>query len=118
MDSDSTTHSPEGVAAGEPEKVLRASTNKGLDILEVTLQRIYSDQTYDLGEDPNLIKDGMEDHLQCYLAEQIERISKGTKLVRHKHPIAIGLVDIMTVNTEGECVAMEIKHHGGTDGIE
>ena len=60
VDGDSATHSPESVAAGEPEKVLRVSADKGSDILEVTLQHIYSDQTYDLGEDPGLIKDGEE----------------------------------------------------------
>ena len=79
VDGDSATHSPESVAAGEPEKVLRVSADKGSDILEVTLQHIYSDQTYDLGEDPGLIKDGVEDHLQRYLAEQIERIGKGSQ---------------------------------------
>ena len=108
----------DGVAAGEPEKVLRVSADKGSDILEVTLQHIYSDQTYDLGEDPGLIKDGVEDHLQRYLAEQIERIGKGAKLVRREYPTAIGPVDIMAVNAEGEHVAVEIKRHGGIDGVE
>ena len=105
VDGDSATHSPE-------------SADKGSDILEVTLQHIYSDQTYDLGEDPGLIKDGVEDHLQRYLAEQIERIGKGAKLVRREYPTAIGPVDIMAVNAEGEHVAVEIKRHGGIDGVE
>lgn len=118
VDGDSATHSPESVAAGEPEMVLRVSADKGSDILEVTLQHIYSDQTYDLGEDPGLIKDGVEDHLQRYLAEQIERIGKGAKLVRREYPTAIGPVDIMAVNAEGEHVAVEIKRHGGIDGVE
>ena len=118
VDGDSATRSPESVAAGEPEKVLRVSADKGSDILEVTLQHIYSDQTYDLGEDPGLIKDGVEDHLQRYLAEQIERIGKGAKLVRREYPTAIGPVDIMAVNAEGEHVAVEIKRHGGIDGVE
>ena len=57
-----------------PEKMLRVCSDKSSDILEVTLQHIYSDESYDLGEDPGLVKDGVEDHLQRYLAEQIERI--------------------------------------------
>ena len=89
VDGDSATHSPESVAAGEPEKVLRVSADKGSDILEVTLQHIYSDQTYDLGEDPG-----------------------------REYPTAIGPVDIMAVNAEGEHVAVEIKRHGGIDGVE
>ena len=57
-------------------------------------------------------------HLQRYLAEQIERIGKGAKLVRREYPTAIGPVDIMAVNAEGEHVAVEIKRHGGIDGVE
>ena len=101
-----------------PEKVLRVASAKSSDVLEVTLQHIYSDETYDLGEDPGLIKDGVEDHLQQYLAEQIERIGKGAKLVRREYPTAIGPVDIMAIDANGEHVAIEIKRHGGIDGVE
>ncbi|WP_125982282.1 endonuclease NucS [Bifidobacterium goeldii] len=101
-----------------PQKVLRVSADKSSDILEVTLQHIYSDETYDLGEDPGLVKDGVEDHLQRYLAAQIERIGEGAKLVRREYPTAIGPVDIMAINADGEHVAIEIKRHGGIDGVE
>lgn len=101
-----------------PQKVLRVSADKSSDILEVTLYHIYSDESYDLGEDPGLVKDGVEDHLQRYLAEQIERIGKGAKLVRREYPTAIGPVDIMAINADGEHVAVEIKRHGGIDGVE
>ncbi|KAA8828481.1 endonuclease NucS [Bifidobacterium myosotis] len=104
--------------AAAPEKVLRVTADKSSDVLEVTLQRIYSDQTFDLGLDPGLVKDGVEDHLQRYLAEQIERIGKGAKLVRREYPTAIGPVDIMAINADGEHVAVEIKRHGGIDGVE
>ena len=101
-----------------PQKVIRAAATKSTDILEVTLQHIYSDETYDLGEDPGLIKDGVEDHLQRYLAEQIERIGEGATLVRREYPTAIGPVDIMAVDGNGVHVAIEIKRHGGIDGVE
>ena len=101
-----------------PQKVIRATATKSTDILEVTLQHIYSDETYDLGEDPGLIKDGVEDHLQRYLAEQIERIGEGDTLVRREYPTAIGPVDIMAVDGSGVHVAIEIKRHGGIDGVE
>ena len=101
-----------------PEKMLRVCSDKSSDILEVTLQHIYSDESYDLGEDPGLVKDGVEDHLQRYLAEQIERIGQGAKLVRREYPTAIGPVDIMAVDAEGRHVAIEIKRHGGIDGVE
>ena len=101
-----------------PQKVIRASADKSNDVLEVTLQHIYSDESYDLGEDPGLTKDGVEDHLQRYLAEQIERIGKGAKLVRREYPTAIGPVDIMATDAEGTHVAIEIKRNGGIDGVE
>ena len=64
------------------------------------------------------IKDGVEDHLQRYLAEQIERIGEGATLVRREYPTAIGPVDIMAIDGNGVHVAIEIKRHGGIDGVE
>ncbi|RYN06984.1 Endonuclease NucS [Bifidobacterium animalis subsp. lactis] len=105
-------------ATPTPEKIIRVQSTKTNDVLEVTLQHIYSDETYDLGEDPGLRKDGVEDHLQRYLAEQIERIGEGAKLVRREYPTAIGPVDIMAIDADGTHVAIEIKRHGGIDGVE
>lgn len=105
-------------AEPKPIKVLRVSADKSNDILDVKLFHIYSDETYDLGEDPGLVKEGVEDHLQRYLAEQIERIGEGAKLVRREYPTAIGPVDIMATDANGEHVAIEIKRHGGIDGVE
>ena len=82
------------------------------------MHHVYDDQSHDLGEDPGLIKDGVEDHLQRYLAEQIERIGKGASLIRREYPTAIGPVDIMAVDADGVHVAIEIKRHGGIDGVE
>ncbi|RYQ36329.1 endonuclease NucS [Bifidobacterium pseudolongum] len=111
-------YADDGPATEVPQKVIRATATKSTDILEVTLQHIYSDETYNLGEDPGLIKDGVEDHLQRYLAEQIERIGEGATLVRREYPTAIGPVDIMAIDGSGVHVAIEIKRHGGIDGVE
>lgn len=98
--------------------VLKIAEKKGNDILRIVLQHVYSDSSYDLGEDPGLVKDGVEEHLQHYLAEQIERIGKGAKLVRREYPTAIGPVDIMAKDSNGVHVAIEIKRNGGIDGVE
>lgn len=100
------------------QKVLRISALKSSDVLTIKLYKVYSDQTFDLGRDPGLIKDGVEDHLQQYLAEQIERIGPGARLVRREYPTAIGPVDIMALDGAGQHVAIEIKRHGGIDGVE
>ena len=110
-------HADDDVTTEVPQKVIRASADKSNDVLEVTLQHIYSDETYDLGEDPGLIKDGVEDHLQKYLAEQIERIGK----VRHCAP---RIPDRHRTGRHyghrrsGKHVAIEIKRNGGIDGVE
>ncbi|MBT1167130.1 endonuclease NucS [Bifidobacterium simiarum] len=113
-----TSSDPETVAEPQPVKTLRVSADKTSDVLVVSLYHVYSDQTYDLGIDPGLRKDGVEDHLQRYLAEQIERIGEGAKLVRREYPTAIGPVDIMATDADGRHVAIEIKRHGGIDGVE
>ncbi|KFJ03857.1 endonuclease NucS [Bifidobacterium subtile] len=112
------TDADDDVDTDIPEKILRVCADKSSDILEINLQHIYSDEAYELGADPGLVKDGVEDHLQRYLAEQIERIGEGAKLVRREYPTAIGPVDIMAVDANGEHVAIEIKRHGGIDGVE
>jgi RecB family endonuclease NucS len=101
-----------------PTRILEVAAEKSSDVLTVKLYSVESDTTTDLGVDPGLIKDGVEDHLQRYLAEQIERIGKGARLVRREYPTAIGPVDIMAVDPEGTNVAIEIKRHGGIDGVE
>ena len=100
------TASDADVSTSVPERIFRVSAVKSDDLLEVTLQHIYSDESYDLGEDPGLVKDGVEDHLQRYLADQIERIGSGAKLIRREYPTAIGPVDIMALDADGVHVAI------------
>lgn len=118
-DADATDDAAEE-AADEPQpvRILRAAATKSSDVLEVRLTHVHSDQSFDLGEDPGLVKDGVEDHLQRYLAEQIERIGEGARLVRREYPTAIGPVDIMATDADGHHVAIEIKRHGNIDGVE
>ena len=102
---DVTPDSVEDADGPAPEHILRVCADKTSDVLEVSLYHVYSDTTYDLGIDPGLIKDGVEDHLQRYLSEQIDRIGPGSKLIRREYPTAIGPVDIMALNADGEHVA-------------
>lgn len=104
--------------SGSVRKVLRVSAGKNSDVLTIRLYQIYSDQTFDLGTDPGVVKDGVEAHLQRCLAQQIERIGEGARLVRREYPTPIGPVDIMAIDSEGMHVAVEIKRNGGIDGVE
>ncbi len=73
----------------------------------------------DLGEDPGLVKDGVEAHLQELLAEQVEAVlGTGWTLGRREHPTPVGPVDLMVFDPDGSPVAIEVKRRGGIDGVE
>jgi endonuclease len=93
-------------------------TNKAGEQLVVSIDEIVHDSAHDLGVDPGLVKDGVEAHLQRLLAEQIETLGSGYRLVRREFPTAIGPVDIMARDASGAAVAVEIKRRGEIDGVE
>ena len=92
--------------------------NKKGEQLRITLEAVHSDYYYDLGEDPGLVKDGVEMHLQELLAEHITTLGDGYTLIRREYPTAIGPVDILCRDSDGATVAVEIKRRGGIDGVE
>ncbi|GAA1421107.1 endonuclease NucS [Corynebacterium durum] len=92
--------------------------NKKGEQLRITLEAVHSDYYYDLGEDPGLVKDGVETHLQELLADHITTLGDGYTLIRREYPTAIGPVDILCRDSDGATVAVEIKRRGGIDGVE
>lgn len=93
-------------------------TNPKGETLTITLHEVISDHRHDLGEDPGLAKDGVEAHLQELLAAVPESIAAGLTLVRREWPTAIGPVDLMCRDPEGNYVAVEVKRRGEIDGVE
>jgi RecB family endonuclease NucS len=93
-------------------------TNKAGEQLLISIEELIHDSSYELGVDPGLVKDGVEAHLQVLLAEQIETLGAGWRLVRREFPTAIGPVDILAKDAEGATVAVEIKRRGEIDGVE
>jgi RecB family endonuclease NucS len=104
-------------AAGVVElwKVAQAKT---ADLLVISIHEILHDSSHDLGIDPGLQKDGVEAHLQKLLAEQIEVLGDGYRLVRREYMTAIGPVDILAKDAAGSSIAVEIKRRGDIDGVE
>jgi endonuclease len=72
----------------------------------------------ELGLDPGLVKDGVEAHLQELLADQVDRLGVGWRLVRREYPTAIGPVDLLCRDGDGAAVAVEVKRRGEIDGVE
>ncbi|KTF04371.1 MULTISPECIES: endonuclease NucS [Trueperella] len=88
------------------------------DALVIHIFEIHEDITDDLGVEPGLLKDGVEEHLQRLLAEQTEILGAGTQLVRREYPTAIGPVDLLVTDAQGRHIAVEVKRRGGVDGVE
>ena len=100
------------------EHVWRVSQVKTADQLHISIFKIHSDVSHDLGEDPGLIKDGVEAHLQELLAEQLHLVGEGITLIRREFFTAIGPVDILARDAAGGTVAIELKRRGDIDGVE
>ena len=86
--------------------------------LRITIVEIHEEISYEMGEDPGLVKDGVEAHLQELLADQIDTLGERYTLVRREYPTAIGPVDIMAKDENKNNVAIEVKRRGGIDGVE
>ncbi len=99
-------------------EIWRVQHAKTADMLVVNIHEIHETLDYTLGEDPGLIKDGVEAHLQALLAEQIWRAGEGFTLIRREYFTAIGPVDILARDGGGNTVAIEIKRRGEIDGVE
>jgi RecB family endonuclease NucS len=93
-------------------------TNKAGERLVISVEEVLHDVNHELGVDPGLVKDGVEAHLQALLADQIETLGSGWRLVRREFPTAIGPVDILARDDSGTAVAIEIKRRGEIDGVE
>ena len=104
-------------AAGIVE-VWKVTHKKTADQLVVSIHEVLHDSAHELGIDPGLQKDGVEAHLQQLLAEQIELLGEGHRLVRREYMTAIGPVDILATDAAGGSVAVELKRRGDIDGVE
>ena len=93
-------------------------TNKQSEKLIITIEELHHDSEHELGEDPGLVKDGVEAHLQELLALHVKNLDENFELVRREFPTAIGPVDLLCVDSNGGHVAVEIKRRGEIDGVE
>ena len=88
------------------------------DKLTIHFHSFEHDSAHILGNDPGLVKDGVEADLQRLLAEQIELLGDGHQLIRREYMTAIGPVDILARDAKGATVAVELKRRGDIDGVE
>ncbi len=93
-------------------------TNPKGEQLIITLLEVIHEAAHELGDDPGLQKDGVEAHLQVLLAASPDAIEPGLVLVRREYPTAIGPIDLVCRDGQGQVVAVEVKRRGDIDGVE
>jgi len=99
----------------EPQRWL--VTNPRGEQLIITMHAVHSDVSHDFGDEPGLVKDGVEDTLQELLAANPGEIEADLTLVRREHPTEIGPVDLLCIDSTGTMVAVEVKRVGEIDGV-
>ena len=93
-------------------------TNPRGERLVIRFEEVYVDTSHELGLDPGLQKDGVEDDLQRLLAERTGVLEEGLTLIRREYPTDIGPVDLLCRGEDGATVAVEVKRRGEIDGVE
>ncbi len=88
------------------------------EAMTITFHEIISDSAHELGVDPGLEKDGVEKQLQELLAASPEVMEEGLVLIRREHYTALGPVDILCKDPQGNTVVIEVKRRGEIDGVE
>jgi RecB family endonuclease NucS len=106
------------VESSDEDHALWEVTNKAGERLIIRIAAVEHDWSGTFGQDPGLIKDGVEAHLQQLLAEQVGVFGDGWTLVRREYPTSIGPVDLLCRDANGRAVAIEVKRRGEIDGVE
>lgn len=88
------------------------------EAMTITFHEVLHDSAHEMGTDPGLEKDGVEKQLQELLAASPEVMEAGLVLLRREHYTALGPVDILCKDLNGNTVVIEVKRRGEIDGVE
>lgn len=104
-------------AIDERDGAIVATTPKG-EVLRIDLHDVVLDTEVELGDDPGLVKDGVEAELQALLADRLAALRDDLRLVRREYPTDIGPVDLLCTDGHGRTVVVEVKRVGEVTGVE
>lgn len=78
--------------------------------LSIVMHEIIAEHEHQLiTEDPGLVRDGTEDHLQAWLAENPESLGTGYTVLDREFQTGKGPVDLLALDPEGNPIAVEVK---------
>src|SRR5262249_56731045 len=88
-------------------------TNVKGETLTIRIDEVQLDIERDLGLDPGLRKDGVEAHLQELLAANPGILAEGLRLIKREYPTAIGPVDLLCRDADGQVLAGRLTTAAG-----
>lgn len=87
--------------------------------LVISFTRVLSDETYPVGVEHGLVKDGVEEHLQTIIAANPDLVRPGSQLVGREVRTRIGPVDVLLRDSAaGGTICVEVKRTCGMSGPE
>ena len=93
-------------------------TNPKGERLEIVLEEVLQDVSWELDTERGLTLDGVERELQELLADHPQHLEDGLECVQREFRTDLGPVDLLCRDTHGAAVAVEIKRIGEIDGVE
>lgn len=101
----------------EDDTVITATNAKG-ERLVIELHHVFVDETFALGDDSGLAKDGVEAELQELIAARVQALRDDLRLVRREYPTDLGPVDLLCRDAHGRAVVVEVKRVGEIAGVD
>lgn len=93
-------------------------TNPKGERLEIELDEVLQDVTWELDTERGLTLDGVEKELQELLADHPHHLEDGLECIQREFRTDLGPVDLLCRDPDGGAVAVEIKRIGEIDGVE
>lgn len=93
-------------------------TNPKGERLEIELDEVLQDVTWELDTERGLTLDGVEKELQELLADHPGHLEDGLECIQREFRTDLGPVDLLCRDPDGAAVAVEIKRIGEIDGVE
>ena len=93
-------------------------TNPKGERLEIVIDEVLQDVTWELDTERGLTLDGVEKELQELLADHPQHLEDGLECIQREFRTDLGPVDLLCRDTDGTAVAVEIKRIGEIDGVE
>lgn len=101
----------------ESDNQLKCVNSKGEELI-IDLLNVFSDESFDLGEEPGLEKDGVEFELQELINDRVHLLGDSFEVVKKEYYTAIGPIDFLCKDKDKNFIAVEVKRIGEIASVD